>query len=247
MRSRLGLSGGSPVSAADAFRSLVRRWYIALLGLLVTFAGCVVLAPGQHVYSARANVVFLWPGSVPVSPTDDTGIPALVNFAAMVRLALPAAQSGSDDGASFGGSLVGAGVRKGYAIALPNSGGQWSQSYSEPMLAIEAVDATPQDAENELKSIMRQIEQTTDDLQARLNVPSTARVTTSAPYANIDIVDGGVNAGTRDRGLLALGSLGGLLSLVAAVVVDTAMVRRRRPEDDSGSRERDLIGAGNRT
>lgn len=235
------------MSAADTFRSIVRRWYIALLGLVVTFASCAVLAPGQHVYSARATVVFLWPGTVPVSPTDDTGIPALVNFAAMVRLALPSADGGSSDGASFGGSLVGAGVRKGYEVVLPNSGGQWSQSYSQPMLAIEAVDSTPQDAENELKSIMRQIEQATSDLQARLDIPSAARVTTSAGTANIDIVDGGVNSGTRLRGLLALGFLGFLLSAVAAVVTDRALTRRPQTGDPRGPREDALTAAGSRT
>lgn len=236
------------MTAADILFAVGRRWYVLLLGLLLTFAGCVVMSPGQHVYSARASVVFLWPGSVTVSPTDDTGIPALVNFAAMVRLALPAANSGESDGGSFGGSLVGAGVRKGYSVILPNSGGQWSQSYNQPLLAIEVVDSTPQAAENQLKSIMRQIDQATSDLQARLNIPATSRVTTSAGYANIDVVDGGVNSGTRMRGLLALGSLGVFLSIVGIVVADQVINRlRRRLPATRSERRRALVSVGSDT
>jgi hypothetical protein len=215
------------VSAADVLHILVRRWYVVLLGLLMTCAGCVVAAPGQHVYSARASVVFLWPGSGPVSRTDDTAVPALVNFAAMVRLALPALSEGASDGGAFGGSLVGAEVRQGYIIVLPNSGGQWSQSYNEPMLAIEAVDVDPQGAENRLTSIMRQIDETAAELQSRLDVPSSERVTTTAGTANIDLVDGGVNAGTRVRGVSALGALGAFSTVVAAVAADRALQRRR--------------------
>lgn len=213
------------MSAADIFLCIARRWYIVVLGVLLTWAGCAAAAPGEHVYSAKASVVFLWPGSGPVSPTDDTAIPVLVNFAAMVRLALPAASS---DGGAFGGSLVGAEVRQGYTVVLPNSGGQWSQSYNQPMLAIEAVDRTPEAAERQLTSIMRQIDQVASQLQARLNVPVRERVTTNAGSANIDIVDGGVSPGTRVRGLAALAVLGAFLTVVAAVVGDRALTRFNR-------------------
>ncbi|MGT2463867.1 hypothetical protein [Sinomonas atrocyanea] len=215
------------MSAADVLQCLARRWYIVLLGLMMTCAGCLAAAPGQHVYSARASVVFLWPGSGPVSRTDDTAVPALVNFAAMVRLALPALSEGASDGGAFGGSLVGAEVRRGYIIVLPNSGGQWSQSYNQPMLAIEAVDVDPQAAENQLTAIMRQIDETTAELQERLAIPPAERVTTTAGTANIDLVDGGVNAGTRVRGVSALGVLGAFSTIVSAVLADRALQRRR--------------------
>ncbi|GAA2200405.1 hypothetical protein [Sinomonas flava] len=216
------------MSAADVLFCMARRWYFVLAGILLTWVGCVATAPGQHVYSARASVVFLWPGSGPVSPTDDTAVPALVNFAAMVRLAVPAISSGSTDGGAFGGSLVGSEVRQGYTLILPNSGGQWSQSYNQPMLAIEAVDLTPEAAERQLTSIMRQIDQATSELQARLNIPMPERVTTTAGTANIDLVDGGVNSGTRLRGVAALAGLGSFLTIVATVVGDHALTRFRR-------------------
>lgn len=225
------------MSAADVLLCIARRWYVLVLGVLLTWAGCTAAAPGQHVYSARASVVFLWPGSGPVSPTDDTAVPALVNFAALVRLAMPAVTGGSSDGGAFGGSLVGAEVRQGYTVVLPNSGGQWSQSYSQPVLAIEAVDATPESAERQLTSIMRQIDRTTSELQTRLNVPVPERVTTTAGSANIDVVDGGVNPGTRLRGVAALVGLGSFLTIVAAVVADRVVTRPRK----AGPRRRPAV------
>jgi hypothetical protein len=95
------------------------------------------------------------------------------------------------------------------------------------MLAIEAVDVDPQAAENQLTAIMRQIDETTAELQERLAIPPAERVTTTAGTANIDLVDGGVNAGTRVRGVSALGVLGAFSTIVGAVLADRALQRRR--------------------
>ncbi|NUP74103.1 MAG: hypothetical protein HOQ07_05565 [Sinomonas sp.] len=221
------------MTAADVLVALWRRWYIAFVGMVLTAAACISLSPGQHVYSARSTVVFLPPGSAAVSQTDDFLRPYLVNFAAMVRLALPDDPGGGNDRASFGGSLVGAGVKSGYAVVLPNSGGQWSQYYNQPVLTVESVDATPQAAENQTRSLMRQIDQAAADLQAKLNIPAALRVTTSAQSAAVEIVDGGATPSTRLRGLLSVVALGTFCTTVGTVTVDRLLRRSRRDRQRS--------------
>ncbi|MDQ4490353.1 hypothetical protein RBS60_09085 [Sinomonas sp. ASV486] len=198
--------------------SLRRRWYVALIGLMLTTVGWLVLSPGQHVYSARVTVTFLPPGQGPVSQSDDSKIPTLVNFAAMVRLALPSDTGSAADRESFGGSLVGAGVRKGFAVLLPNAGGQWSKWYNQPVLSVEAVDATPQDAESQVRQLTGQIVEASADLQTRLQIPPASRVTTS--LSAVEVVDGGVRPSTRARGASGLMGLGAFLSVLGAVSVD---------------------------
>lgn len=228
--SRRGGRGVSSVAAADVLAALWRRWYVTALGLALTACCCVVLAPGQHVFSARANVVFVWPGGVQTDRTDDPSVPVLVNFTEMVRLALANDDSEAMASASFGGSLMGAGVRRGSTVILPNSGGQWSVSYDRPVLSVEAVDSSAQRAQDRAATLVRQIDETARELQDRLGVRQEARVTTTASSAGVDVVDGGTTSGTRLRGLVAVGGLGAFLSALAAAMLDrTVAARRLRP------------------
>jgi hypothetical protein len=190
---------------------------------------CLQSAPGEHAYSARATVIFVWPGAVPVSRTLDPTVPVLVNYAAMVRLALASDDASAIDSVAFGGSLVGAGVRRGSAVILPNGGGQWSRSYSQPELKVEAVDSTPQAAENAARALVRQISETSTELQLRLNVPSESRVTIDDSSENVTITDGGASSATTVPGLLALAFLGTFLSALAAVTADRIMLHSALP------------------
>ncbi|WP_138443656.1 hypothetical protein [Sinomonas susongensis] len=211
---------------AEFFRELARRWYVAVVMIAALAAACVSLWPGQHVYSARSAVTFLWPGSVSLSKVDDGGLAALVNFAAMVRLAIDDGQA--QESASFGGSLVGAGVRNGFTVVLPNSGGQWSSEYDQPRLTVEAVAATPQAATAKAEALVDQITTAAADLQRRLAIPTQSFISTSA--AAVDVADGGASVGTRIRGEAAALVIGVLLTCTAVVSVDRVAGLRRRGE-----------------
>lgn len=225
------------MTVADVVRTLVRRWYALAVGLCVTAVVGVFMGPGQHLYTARTSVVFLWPGSVSLSRTEDGGLGALVNFAAMVRWGVAEDDGQALASASFGGTLAGAGVRNGYTVLLPNSGGQWSQTYDQPKLAVEAVAASPELARSEVRTLLQQINSFASLLQARQNVPLVSRVTTST--ASIEIDDTGVTASTRTRGVLGLAALGLLLSTIGAVSLDR-LLGHASPRRDRRRRSRGL-------
>lgn len=185
-------------------------------------------------YSARASVVFLAPGKVLIAQTDDTVAPYLVNFAAMVRLALPPEDQGTIDKASFGGSLVGAGVVRGYTVILPNAGGQWSSYYKDPILSVEAVDTNPQNAEAQARALIDQIDAASSELQVRLGIASDARVTTSAASTEVEVLDGGATSSTRLRGTVALLGLGVFVSAFTAVKIDRSVLRTPKMREGGG-------------
>lgn len=235
---------GPPMTVFQLAATVRRRWYVAVLGMILTLGPSVWVFPGQHVYSARATVEFLWPGFAAISSRFDGGVPALVNYAEMVRRALEDDSDQSVASASFGGSLVGAGVRKGHTVVLPNLGGQWSQTYNRPVLAIEAVGATPQIAESEVQRLIQEIDRVSEELQSRLDVPAEARVATSTPSAVIDVVDGGATTSTQLRGLLALNVLGILVSCGAATLADPLLAAVSRQRSASKPRHRLAGGSG---
>lgn len=221
------------MTAWDVAAALIRRWYLVLTGFALTAGSVWYVAPGQHLYSARTSVVFLWPGSVPVSQTDDGGLAALVNFAAMVRLGLEMDQERASDSVSFGGSLAGAGVSDGYTVILPNAGGQWSRMYNQPRLVIEAVDADPAVAGRQAEALVAEVRRVADDLQNRIAMQPES-VIASAP-APVEVLDVGASPGTRLRALIALGALGAASTVAMTVAVDTAVTSRRRATSVSRS------------
>lgn len=216
------------MAALDALRVLGRRWYVMVLVLAATVAVGLQLYPGQHTYSARTTVVFVWPGALALYPTEDDGIGALVNFAALVRQGIRADDVDSTASASFGGTLVGAGVGSGHSVVLPNSGGQWSDRYDQPVLNLESVGPTPAAATGDLRELVAQIDATVESLQARLNVPveSRVRISVDAPV----VADGGATGATRMRGAAGAGILGIVIALVATLGTDriVEVAARRR-------------------
>ena len=208
------------MTAVDALGVFLRRWYVMVMVLVTATAVGVQLYPGQHTYSARTTVVFIWPGSLPLYPTDDGGVGALVNFAALVRQGLSTEERETVDVVTFGGTLAGAGVTEGSSVVLPNSGGQWSKRYDQPALQLETVNATPEAAVEDLRSLLAHIDVTAASLQERLGVPPQSRVTTSSATATVEVFDGGATGATRARGLLGVGVLGLITAAVATVGAD---------------------------
>lgn len=213
------------MTAADVLRALARRWYVVVLGVGLTVWGIAGSWPERPVYSARASVVFLWPGSLPLARTNDGGVGPLVNFTAMVRRALPSDDSQALASTSFGGTLAGAGVRSGYTVELPNAGGQWAKSYDEPRLDVEGVGASEQEAVAHVRSVMTSVNATASSLQTRLAVLPGHQITLSWTDP-IEVTVLSSTAATRARGAAALGGAGTMVTVMVSVAVDRLRPRR---------------------
>src|SRR4051794_18901506 len=105
---------GSRLSPADLVRTLLRRWYVLLLALVLTMAGCYhVLRPTQ-LYLSTAVIVLKPPvtGNQPNQFANLQPTLAAVSYAVIQQIESPAGKA----------ELAAAGVRGTYHLVPRNSG-----------------------------------------------------------------------------------------------------------------------------
>ncbi|WP_372593085.1 hypothetical protein [Actinotalea sp.] len=128
----------------DTLQALVRRWYVLLLALAVAAGGSYLAKQASGVYWSRAEVTFLAPSSAINPNTLKVRSSDLIITAGLVarqingnamwnKMADPAA------------TIVGEGVLDGWAVRLPDYGGQWSTVYSRQVLDVQVVGPTIED------------------------------------------------------------------------------------------------------
>lgn len=203
-------------------RSWVRRWYVAAAFAALTLAAVAVALQVDGVYSSRVNVVFLAPTTLTANSLSDTS-ESVISFAALVEReyngnAAPARFS------SAAATLYGAGVREGHAVTLMNSGGQWQDLFTNPVLTAEAVGASESEVRAELARVVGDINAIAVAQQDRELVAEADRITTltSPQVAVMTYADG-----SRTRAVGAIVLLGVIVGGVATVLVDRIMSRPR--------------------
>ncbi|GAA3632511.1 hypothetical protein GCM10022236_38840 [Microlunatus ginsengisoli] len=127
--------------------------------------------------------------------------------------------------ASSSTTLYGRGVRSGYEISVPSTGGQWQGSFNQPRLSVQVVDVSQERAEARLEQIVALIATTAQKRQDESGVSAVNRiVTVTAPekpgFAYI--------TGSHRREQAALLLLGSIVSAAAASWSATSCERRRR-------------------
>lgn len=206
-------------------RWLSRRWPLVVAGALALLALVTALKNPERVYWAKTEVVFLYPGLAPVSSTFDGGTEALVNFTELVRLKIEDHdERGATVGSLSGGTLYGAGFRRGVSVVLPNLGGQWTRNYSQPRLSVEVVDTDPARVRASMASVINVISSTARDLQIQVSTPEQQMITVNTIPNAIQVVPEGPTSSLVARGFIA--GFGVVLLLIPLVSV----TRRRRQE-----------------
>lgn len=125
------------MTSADVATILLRRWYFVVIGLALTAAAMWAVNARPGVYATQVDVLFLapksarYPNPIEVSSESLTATAGLVARMVEGDTAPPAAASSTV-------TLTGEGIRQGYSIRLPNSGGQWVASFDRPVLDVQA-------------------------------------------------------------------------------------------------------------
>jgi hypothetical protein len=207
------------MTTAAFFRVIGRRWYIILLGLALAGLTFVLMNRAGGTYTAESSVIFVAPGSSGVSQVQDGYLPSLVDYAAIVERVARNGQP-ADRLASNDATLFGAGVTKGYTIELPNTGGQWAVSFSQPRLEISVVGPSSDWVTKTMTHQLARVETIARDLQSVGGSSEANSITTSA-LPTVPVVQyQGATRSTQARALLALIILGLGLSSVVAVLID---------------------------
>lgn len=227
--------------SASVLRSMLRRWYVLVLGIILAVAVFWIFQRSSAVYQSETTVVFVGPGTTPISGVDDLQTGSLVAFASIVERQM-------NDGhevarlASAGATLFGSGERQGYQVAVPNYGGQWQYSFPDPQLVVQVVGPTPQWVQQTQTRLLDRIQRDTDNDQAELGVAKDRWIGASiVPPETVQYV--GATRSMRERGLLALLIVAFCLSACCATMLDRALLRRQarrtlREESHRGSANR---------
>lgn len=195
------------------------RWYVVLAVLVLTVAAMALVRP-QPVFWTRVDVVFLPPsrGGNVFEGSDES----LVFYAAAIERELvggPQAVVLSSPDAR----LYGAGVDEGYSTTLARTGGQWQSSFNQPVLTVQVVMPTAEEAAVETQRLLDEVDALADARQAEAGVAPDERIVTqrSPDHPQITRV-----VGSSTRTLAGIGALG--LALAAgALALDGWRSRRR--------------------
>jgi capsular polysaccharide biosynthesis protein len=223
----VGVVGVSPtvrtprvMPPTDLLHTLWRRWYLVLVGLVVT-AGLVVvtLLRVPVGYTARADVLLL-PPKTPGSDNPYLGLSDLQGVAATITRSI------LDDAAVQ--TLARQGVTSGYTITV-------DITTSAPLLLAKANGNTPTAAINAMQHVAALVAPTLAELQQAQHVPTQYQITATTIHA--DKTPTAITK-TRTRVLLVAIVAGLLFTVLLAVGTDRYLLRRtRRRNTDTAAGE----------
>jgi hypothetical protein len=217
------------MTSAEFLRIAGRRWYVIVAGLALAGLAFVLMNRVGGTYSAQSAVIFAAPGSSGVTQVEDGYVPSLIAFAAIVEREFRDGQP-ADRLASNDATLFGAGVTKGYDVELPNTGGQWQNSFSQPQLTISVVGPSAAWVRTTMNREIKRVETLADERQTSSGVTSNFAITTTLVPTTPEIQYLGHTSSMRARALAALLGLGLGLSIAAAIAIDRMALRSRASE-----------------
>ncbi len=150
-------------------------------GLLLTLGLAAYAAKPRGVYWSSTEVRLLAP--LKGSTYDDILNPPTTITMLAGALAEMADPSRSARISSDSATLAGQGIRHGYSVLLPNTGGQWANQFVSPYLQVQVVGTTVQEVRQVMSSLLARINADLLSLENRVSVPKSylVRTQTSPP------------------------------------------------------------------
>jgi hypothetical protein len=208
--------------------AVVRRlWPLALVGIIATLAGSYVAAKAQGVYYEQAAVVFAAPNSQD-NASGALGSDGLIPVAAVV------AKQIDEQGPlalSPGATIVAIGIHNGVWVRLPNSGDQWSITFSQAELDVEVVGDDATHVLANMAATVAKIRTVLREDQLSVGAPQNQLiyVTVNPPSPPLLYLRGS----SARAGIAAL-ALGLALTLTIIVMVDRRLGRRTATSTATG-------------
>lgn len=211
----------------DLARLVRHRWPVLLVGALLTTLAVLAVDRDRAVYYTRGEVTFLAPSSRLYPNSLSTTSEGLIITAGVIAKEL------TGPGrvlklASPDVDLVGLGVRNGWTVRLPDTGGQWAPNFAEQQLVVEVVGPDPDVVVARALALVESIRVELDDFQRDTRVDPVNDITVKlTPDA----------AGVRRVGGSRVRALGMTVVLgVAATVLVAGRTRPARSHPQEGER-----------
>ncbi|MCW2540864.1 MAG: hypothetical protein JWN95_2589 [Frankiales bacterium] len=158
---------------------------VLLAGLVATFAMSYRMAKTPGVFWTRVQVRFVSPQLDKSNGLQYVPASMIVVAGAVGKMIDPDPQPRL---ATAEATLVGEGVRNGYSVQLPNTGGQWANQFIDPYLDVQVVAPTQDEVNARTSRLVSEINQDLLTLQNGSTVPHRFLITTSlSPPAPLPI------------------------------------------------------------
>ena len=214
-------------------RIIARRWYVLVIALVVAGCAFVLMNRAGGAYVAQTNVMFIAPGTDAIGTFDDGYRDTLVNFAAAIERDFHDGKQ--TDRLAEHASLFGAGVSEGYQVVLPNSGGQWENSFATPALAVNVTGRSAAAVSSTMSRLLERIDSLARDRQLESNVAPENMILTDRLPAEAVISYVGSSRSTQARALVMLVAVSLCIASALAAWIDHRAGRRRLPAQITSS------------
>jgi hypothetical protein len=213
----------------DLVGRCMRRWYVVVLGVVLTTVAVanVSLLPGVH--WARAHVLLLGPPSAMRPNKLDSGSAGLIATAGLIEREMNTGVR-RIPATSNEVTLVDQGIYDGEQVHVPDNGGQWANNFDQPVLDVQASGPTSAIVEQRIEAMVHQIEEILRRRQDDAGVSPANRITVASSPRVTHVY---YARGDRNRAVLLTTTLGLWLTLWSVIFVDRRLAARR-----SGNRSR---------
>jgi len=148
---------------------LLRTWLILLIGLLVSGTVGYRLARRPGVYWSQVTMVLVAPKSTANPNGLSVNSESLIDTAGVIAKMVGSSPS-EPAVVSDSVTLVGEGIRHGYGVRLPNSGGQFATNFDRAALDVQAAGTTVAEVSGTLNQVLSTISADLDRLQSDAGV-----------------------------------------------------------------------------
>lgn len=207
----------------DLVRVLVRYWVLVILGVTCTMAAAHAAMSDAGVYYTRTELVFLAPTSTLYPNALRTQSEDVIDTAGVVAKRV----MGPGRVTKFSSpdvNLIGLGVRDGWSLRLPDTGGQWASNFATQRLLLDVVGPSRPSVEREQTRLIARVRDELHRLQRDAEVRTVNDITMMpAPESTVIYQV----KGNRPRAVAMTGLLGVGGTLTMVLMVDRLRSRRR--------------------
>lgn len=153
--------------------AMFKWWYISLFAVLLASGGWFFLAAEGGLFTTSTVVTFSLPSLGAILPESGVEDRSVIAFAGVVANEInegqPATRYASKDA-----PLYGVGVRRGVLVGLPDSGGQWTNSYARAEIEIQIVGRTYDEVKDRQATLLDRV--FTISRSQQVNSPAEERI-----------------------------------------------------------------------
>ncbi len=204
------------MTARDLLVAALRRWYVVLLGGVLTVGALYVVTKQAPVYWTQYNVLLVGPsGAQQTTILDDPvyGLQPLVGVLATdFNDGEPPLLTGD-----VAATIVGEGYREGVQVRTPNLGTQWRPLFPANYLDVQVAGSSPETVSATARATSLRISVLLEELQDEMNAPLNlrARAVPSSKDPTVYAV-----TGSRSRALAATGLSGMAITLAVLLALE---------------------------